>query len=153
MAPPITSTYRLQLRPDAFTLRDAAAQVDYFEALGGLTSLSLPPHPHCDVRIDARLRRHRSDNRVRRTWWPRGLVELSRAVRSRGMGLIVDLVPNHVGVAKPRENAWWWDVLTHGQSSEYAHFFDIDWAEDNGANGADGKLSLPVLAARTISTH
>ncbi len=143
---PITSTYRLQLRPDAFTLRDAAAQVDYFEALGVshlylspiLTATSGSTHGY-DVTDPTSVSEGLGGREA--------LVELSRAVRSRGMGLIVDLVPNHVGVAKPRENAWWWDVLTHGQSSEYAHFFDIDWAEDNGANGADGKLSLPVLGS------
>ena len=143
---PITSTYRLQLRPDAFTLRDAAAQVDYFEALGVshlylspiLTATSGSTHGY-DVTDPTTVSEGLGGREA--------LVELSRAVRSRGMGLIVDLVPNHVGVAKTRENAWWWDVLTHGQSSEYAHFFDIDWAEDNGANGADGKLSLPVLGS------
>ncbi|MER2205843.1 MAG: alpha-amylase family glycosyl hydrolase, partial [Rhodococcus sp. (in: high G+C Gram-positive bacteria)] len=143
---PITSTYRLQLRPDAFTLRDAAAQVDYFEALGVshlylspiLTATSGSTHGY-DVTDPTTVSEGLGGREA--------LVELSHAVRSRGMGLIVDLVPNHVGVAKPRENAWWWDVLTHGQSSEYADFFDIDWADDNGANGAEGKLSLPVLGS------
>src|SRR5690606_5010238 len=42
-----------------------------------------------------------------------GLERLSREARARGMGLVVDIVPNHVGVADPRQNAWWWDVLKH----------------------------------------
>ena len=46
-----------------------------------------------------------------------GLARLSAAARSRGMGLIVDIVPNHVGVDKPEQNKWWWDVLKHGRES------------------------------------
>ena len=55
---------------------------------------------------------------------------MSTAARARGMGLIVDIVPNHVGVDKPEQNKWWWDVLTHGRDSPYASFFDIDWDLD-----------------------
>ncbi|HEY5853818.1 MAG TPA: malto-oligosyltrehalose synthase, partial [Aldersonia sp.] len=44
----------------------------------------------------------------------------------------------------PRQNAWWWDVLTLGRGSNYADWFDIDWRADNGA---DGKLALPVLGS------
>src|SRR5699024_10887480 len=51
----------------------------------------------------------------------------------------LDIVPNHLGVARPAENPWWWDVLTHGPASRYAHHFDIDW-------GAPALL-LPVLDA------
>ncbi len=51
-----------------------------------------------------------------RAWrrWPRG------GARGSGMGVLVDIVPNHVGVARPWENEWWWHVLTHGQESPYA---------------------------------
>ena len=51
---------------------------------------------------------------------PEGLARLSAAARARGMGLIVDIVPNHVGVDQPEQNPWWWDVLRHGRSSAYA---------------------------------
>jgi len=70
-----------------------------------------------------------------------GLARLSAAARTHGLGLIVDIVPNHVGVADPRQNAWWWDVLTHGRESAYASFFDIDWGLD------DGRIVLPVLGS------
>ena len=70
-----------------------------------------------------------------------GLARLSAAARSRGMGLIVDIVPNHVGVDNPEQNKWWWDVLKHGQDSAYASFFDIDWTLD------DGRIVLPVLGS------
>ncbi|MGC0364424.1 (1-_4)-alpha-D-glucan 1-alpha-D-glucosylmutase [Rhodococcus sp. 27YEA15] len=142
---PVTGTYRLQLRADAFTLRDATAVVDYLDRLGVshlylspiLTATSGSTHGY-DVTDPTTV----SEALGGRT----ALVELSRAVRARGMGLIVDLVPNHVGVSKPRENAWWWDVLRRGRESVYAGFFDIDWAADNGA---DGKLALPVLGSDT----
>ena len=70
-----------------------------------------------------------------------GLARLSAAARSRGMGLIVDIVPNHVGVDKPEQNKWWWDVLKHGRDSAYASYFDIDWTLDNG------RIVLPVLGS------
>ncbi len=51
------------------------------------------------------------------------------------MGVIIDIVPNHMGVAGGG-NAWWNDVLTRGEASRYARFFDIDWSR---------KLVLPIL--------
>ncbi|MFC6619252.1 malto-oligosyltrehalose synthase [Deinococcus radiophilus] len=56
------------------------------------------------------------------------------------MGVLVDIVPNHQGVAVPEHNPWWWSVLQEGQGSRYAAAFDIDWA------AGEGKLLLPVLA-------
>ncbi|MCL2534051.1 MAG: malto-oligosyltrehalose synthase, partial [Nocardiaceae bacterium] len=70
------------------------------------------------------------------------LVALSAELSERGMGLVVDLVPNHLGIAHPHENRWWWDVLTNGRRSPFARFFDIDWREDNGS---DGRIALPLL--------
>ena len=55
---------------------------------------------------------------------------------------IVDVVPNHVGVDDPRQNPWWWDLLTHGRESSFASFFDIDWTLD-----PDGRIVLPVLGS------
>ena len=68
-----------------------------------------------------------------------GLEVLSAVAHGLGMGVLVDIVPNHVGVASPRPATWWWDVLEHGPASRYASYFDIDWA----AGG--GRLLLPVL--------
>jgi (1->4)-alpha-D-glucan 1-alpha-D-glucosylmutase len=73
---------------------------------------------------------------------PDGLARLSGAARARGMGLVVDIVPNHVGVDQPLQNAWWRDVLRHGRSSPYATFFDIDWDLDE-----DGRIVLPLLGS------
>ena len=55
------------------------------------------------------------------------------------MGVLVDIVPNHVGIATPAENAWWWDVLRLGRASDRAVAFDIDWA------AGDGKVLVPVV--------
>ena len=68
-----------------------------------------------------------------------GLAALSAEARRLGMGVLVDIVPNHVGVATPAEDAWWWDVLQHGRESEHATAFDIDWA------AGDGRLLIPVV--------
>jgi (1->4)-alpha-D-glucan 1-alpha-D-glucosylmutase len=67
-----------------------------------------------------------------------GRVALVAALRSRGLGLVVDIVPNHVGVAVPAANPAWWDVLRLGPESPFARWFDIDWSR--------GRLVLPVLA-------
>jgi malto-oligosyltrehalose synthase len=70
-----------------------------------------------------------------------GLGRLVTALRKAGLGLIVDIVPNHMAVGA--ENAWWFDVLKHGRASRYASHFDIDWnAEDPMLRG---KVLLPVL--------
>ncbi len=59
-----------------------------------------------------------------------------------GMGQILDVVPNHMGIFG-ESNRWWMDVLENGQSSLYAGFFDIDW--DPPTRKLSGKILLPVL--------
>ena len=66
----------------------------------------------------------------------------ARAARALGMGLLLDQVPNHMGVFGA-DNAWWLDVLEHGRASTFADFFDIDWSPPNAALA--GKLLVPVL--------
>ncbi|MGB4777912.1 malto-oligosyltrehalose synthase, partial [Microbacterium sp.] len=68
-----------------------------------------------------------------------GLDRFAAAARRAGLGILVDIVPNHQGVAVPAENPWWWDVLLRGSGSEHAVAFDIDWAF------GDGRVVLPVL--------
>src|ERR1043166_2365635 len=70
-----------------------------------------------------------------------GLRALVAALREAGLGLIVDIVPNHMAVGPG--NAWWWDVLQHGRASAYAHFFAIDWEPD--ASDPHGKMLAPFL--------
>jgi (1->4)-alpha-D-glucan 1-alpha-D-glucosylmutase len=141
---PVLSTYRLQLRGESsgfgFTFADAENLLDYLAELG-VSHLYLSPiltpvggsaHGY-DVTDPTTV----SDE----LGGAAGLQRLSAAARTRGMGLVVDIVPNHVGVDKPEQNPWWWDVLRHGESSAYASFFDIDWGL------ADGRIVLPVLGS------
>jgi (1->4)-alpha-D-glucan 1-alpha-D-glucosylmutase len=66
------------------------------------------------------------------------LRELVAALRAHGMGLVADIVPNHM--AASHENPWWVETLRHGPASPFARVFDVDWA----AGG--GRVRLPVLA-------
>jgi (1->4)-alpha-D-glucan 1-alpha-D-glucosylmutase len=71
------------------------------------------------------------------------LRRLVAALRAHGMGLVVDIVPNHMGVGT--ENAWWMDVLRHGRESRYANYFDIDWHSPDPL--LRSRVLLPVLGA------
>ncbi|QZH59097.1 malto-oligosyltrehalose synthase [Mycolicibacterium farcinogenes] len=140
MPRPVLSTYRLQMRADCCTFDDAVNLLDYLDRLG-VSHLYLSP-----ILTAAQGSTHGYDVTDPTTvsaalGGPDGLRRLSEAARSRGMGLIVDIVPNHVGVADPEQNRWWWDLLRHGRDSAYADFFDIDWDLD------DGRIVLPVLGA------
>ena len=113
----------------AFTFADAEAILDYLADLG-ISHLYLSP-----VLTAAPGSSHGYDVTDPTTvsaalGGPEGLARLSAAARRRGLGLIVDIVPNHVGVELPQHNPWWWDVLRHGRGSRYASYFDIDWDRD-----------------------
>ncbi len=148
MAFPVLSTYRLQLRGESsgfgFTFADAENLLDYLDELGVshiylspiLTPVGGSAHGY-DVTDPTKVSAELGG--------PEGLARLSAAARARGMGLVVDIVPNHVGVDKPEQNPWWWDVLRHGESSAYAPFFDIDWELD-GDSGR-GRIVLPLLGS------
>jgi (1->4)-alpha-D-glucan 1-alpha-D-glucosylmutase len=69
------------------------------------------------------------------------LKRLVAALRGAGLGLIVDIVPNHMAVGAG--NAWWFDVLKQGKASRYAAYFDIDWDSEDACSR--GKVLLPVL--------
>ncbi|MCG5433526.1 malto-oligosyltrehalose synthase [Mycobacterium sp. MYCO198283] len=141
MALPVISTYRLQLRGDCFRFADAERLVDYLAELG-VSHLYLSP-----ILTAAEGSTHGYDVTDPTTvsaalGGADGLARLADAAHARGLGLVVDIVPNHLGVETPRQNAWWWDVLTHGKASRYAAFFDIDWDVD-----PDGKILIPVLGS------
>ncbi|MDW4572844.1 malto-oligosyltrehalose synthase [Microbacterium sp. M3] len=131
------STYRLQIRP-SFTLDDAAALRDYVHDLGVdwvyfsplLTAAEGSDHGY-DV-VDPTTVDPARGGRA-------GLERAARVFHDAGRGILVDIVPNHLGVARAEENAWWWDVLAHGPSSRFASAFDIDW------RFGGGKVRLPVL--------
>ncbi|SSW66895.1 malto-oligosyltrehalose synthase [Achromobacter agilis] len=133
------ATARLQLHA-GFTLDEARARVDYYADLG-ISHLYLSPITRAragsthgyDV-ID-----HGAVNPE--LGGEPALERLARAARRRGLGLIADIVPNHMA-AHPA-NAWWRDVLALGQASSYARYFDIDWSAPDPA--LRGKVLLPVL--------
>ncbi|CDO08617.1 maltooligosyl trehalose synthase [Mycolicibacterium cosmeticum] len=138
---PVLATYRLQLRADSFTFADAEGLLDYLADLG-VSHLYLSP-----ILTAAAGSTHGYDVTDPTTvsaalGGAEGLQRLSAAARARGLGLVVDIVPNHVGVDDPTQNAWWWDVLEHGRDSAYASFFDIDWDLD-----PHGRVVLPVLGS------
>jgi (1->4)-alpha-D-glucan 1-alpha-D-glucosylmutase len=135
------STYRLQMRADGFTFADALHVLDYLDDLG-VSHLYLSP-----ILTAVQGSSHGYDVTDPSTvsaalGGPEGLARLSAAAQARGMGLIVDIVPNHLGVSLPEQNRWWRDVLEHGRSSPYASYFDIDWDLD-----PDGRIVLPVLGS------
>ena len=126
MSPVPSSTYRLQIRAE-FDLDAAREVLPYLDDLGvGWIYLSplLEAHPGSDHGYDVvdptRIDPARGG--------PDALARLSTEARRRGIGIVVDIVPNHVGIESPATNGWWWDVLRHGRGSRYARFFDIDWA-------------------------
>ena len=71
-----------------------------------------------------------------------GFRALVAALRAEGLGMIVDIVPNHMAVGRD-DNAWWLDVLAYGRGSRFGHFFDIDWEPADPA--LHGKILLPTL--------
>ena len=140
---PVLSTYRLQLRSDGMTFDDALALLPYLDDLGVshlylspvLTAVTGSTHGY-DVTDPTTISAGLGG--------PEGFARLSAAAQTRGMGLIVDIVPNHVGVERPEQNPWWWDVLTNGRGSSFRSYFDIDWDLD-----PDGRIVLPVLGSET----
>ncbi len=131
MAP--SSTYRLQITP-SFTLFDAAAVVPRLADLGvGAVYVSplLTSTTGSDHGYDWTDPREVDPQRGGEKGWQ----ALLAASRAHGLGVVVDIVPNHMGISKPWENRYWWDVLTHGRRSRYAHWFDIDWSQGPLVNG------------------
>jgi (1->4)-alpha-D-glucan 1-alpha-D-glucosylmutase len=131
------STYRLQVR-ESFDLFDAARRLPYLHDLGAdwvYLSPVLEAEPGSDHGYDV-VRHDRVDPA---RGGADGLAALVAEARRLGMGVLVDIVPNHVGIATPRHNPWWWDLLSHGPDSRYAEAFDVDW--DFG----DGRVRVPVV--------
>ncbi|MFP3578083.1 malto-oligosyltrehalose synthase [Arthrobacter sp. SIMBA_036] len=133
------STYRLQIR-SGFTLQDAAKLTGYLRSLG-VDWVYLSPILTAEEGSD-----HGYDVTDLSSVDPsrggaEGLSMLSKAAREQGLGVLVDIVPNHMGVATPAQNAWWWQLLKEGRSSKYAEAFDVDW--DFGG----GKIRIPVLGS------
>ena len=137
---PLTATARLQFHK-GFTLDDAAGLVPYFDRLG-------ISHIYASPLLKARPgSTHGYDivdhNRVNEELGGEpALLRLVERLRAHGMGLILDIVPNHMGVGGA-DNAWWLDVLEWGRASPYAEYFDIDW--DPPDPTLRGRLLMPFL--------
>src|SRR5262245_36579638 len=132
--------YRLQFNRN-FTFRDARDLVPYLHALGISDCYASPvfqaragsSHGY-DICDHSRLSPDLGGEE--------GFEGFAAALREHGMGLILDAVPNHMGIGDPA-NAWWMDVLENGPGSPYAPFFDIDWHPVNVA--LEDKVLLPLL--------
>ncbi|MDL5352689.1 malto-oligosyltrehalose synthase [Microbacterium sp. zg-YB36] len=133
------STYRLQIRP-AFDLDAAAELTGYLRDLGvdwAYLSPLLKATPGSDHGYDVVDPTQVDPARGGAA----GLDRFAAAAREAGLGILVDIVPNHMGISQPAENPWWWDVLTYGRGSAHADAFDIDW-EYGG-----GRVRVPILGA------
>lgn len=134
------STYRIQFHAE-FTLDDAVAVVPYLARLGIshlYASPLLPAAPGSTHGYD--ITGHDAINPV--LGGEAALRRLVAALRAEGMGLLLDIVPNHMGVDGPH-NAWWQDVLAHGRDSRFARFFDIDWESEDPT--LRGRMLAPFL--------
>ena len=138
-ATPIRATYRLQFHR-SFTFRDAAALVPYLAALGvshvyaSPITEARPGSTHgYDIIDHNRLNPEIGSDEDFRA--------LTAALHAHGMGLIIDFVPNHMGIGA--DNAWWLDVLEWGRDSPFARYFDINWQAARA--DLEGRVLLPVL--------
>src|SRR5277367_3391790 len=136
---PLLATYRLQFNKD-FTFQDATKIVDYLADLG-ITHVYASPilsskrgstHGY-DVTDPTRLNPELGTEA--------DFTVFQEKLRERGLGLILDIVPNHMSASS--ENSWWMDVLENGPESAYASYFDIDWHPPSRM--LEGKVLLPVL--------
>src|ERR1700712_5284577 len=112
------STHRLQI-PPGFALHAAADVCDYLATLGVdavYLSPILPSSKGSDHGYDVVAFDRIDPARGGMDGWTR----LLASARSRGLSIVVDIVPNHSGVAIPSENTAWWDVLRHGRASAFA---------------------------------
>jgi (1->4)-alpha-D-glucan 1-alpha-D-glucosylmutase len=138
-APPIRATYRLQFHRE-FTFRDATDLVPYLAELGVSHVYASPitearqgsTHGY-DIINHNRLNPEIGSNEDFRVF--------TTALHAHGMGLIVDFVPNHMGIGS--DNAWWLDVLEWGPDSPFANYFDINWHPARA--DLEGRVLLPVL--------
>jgi (1->4)-alpha-D-glucan 1-alpha-D-glucosylmutase len=137
---PVRATYRIQFNRD-FTFAHAEGIVPYLADLGishlyaSPITTARPGSTHgYDVVDPTRVNPELGGEE--------GLRSLVAALHAHGLGLIIDIVPNHMGVADGH-NPWWQHVLEHGQASRYARFFDIDWARP---------VLLPFLGAPLAET-
>ncbi len=137
---PVSSTYRLQLHAGN-TFADVAEAVPFLADLG-ISHLYLSPvlqahdgsnHGYDTVDVETI---------SKELGGMEGLAHLCTMAHGRGMGIVLDIVPNHLAIGD-RANRWWWEVLADGAHAPHAGFFDIDWRSPEPR--LRGKIVLPVL--------
>ena len=139
---PLSATARLQFHK-GFTLDDAKGLVGYFSRLG-------ISHLYASPLLKARAgSMHGYDIVDHNVVNPElggeaALRELVAALRAEDMGLILDIVPNHMGVGG-NDNGWWLDVLEWGRSSVHSEYFDIDWDPPDAT--LRGRMLAPFLGS------
>jgi (1->4)-alpha-D-glucan 1-alpha-D-glucosylmutase len=139
-SPPPRATYRLQFHKD-FTFDDAAGIAPYLAGLGishayaSPIQAAAPGSVHGYDIVD-----HTAINPE--LGGEEGFRRFSEALQAHGLKLLLDIVPNHMGVGG-EHNAWWLSVLEWGRLSPHADAFDIDWERP----GADGRLIVPFLGS------
>ncbi len=135
------STYRLQLGPD-LSFDQARERLGYLDDLG-VTDLYLSP-----ILEAAPGSTHGYDvvdhGRISEVMGGRAPFErLAEAAHERGMGVILDVVPNHMAVPTPAyHNGALWSVLSEGAESPYATWFDVDWSSK------EARILMPILGSR-----
>ncbi|MEO8079908.1 MAG: malto-oligosyltrehalose synthase, partial [Caldimonas sp.] len=136
------ATYRLQFHKD-FGFDDAVAVLPYLARLG-------VSHVYCSPILRARPGSMHGYDIVAHDeinpelGGPEGFARFTQALRRHGLGQLLDMVPNHMGVLG-EDNAWWMDVLENGAASTYAKYFDIEWHPVDA--DLDGKVLVPALGA------
>ncbi len=139
---PLSATARLQFHKD-FTIDAATRLIPYFDRLG-------ISHVYASPLLTARAGSTHGYDIVNHNeinpelGGEASLRRMVAALRERGMGLILDIVPNHMGVGG-NDNAWWLDVLEWGRASPYAEYFDIDW--DPSDPTLRGRMLAPFLGS------
>ncbi len=135
-----SGTYRLQLHRE-FNFKDAMALVGYLHDLG-ISDCYLSPitEAHAGSIHGYDVINHSAVNPE--LGGEVNFHQFAQMLHERGMGIVQDIVPNHMSIGDPA-NQWWNDVLENGPSSQYAEFFDIDWNPPK--DDLIDKILLPVL--------
>jgi (1->4)-alpha-D-glucan 1-alpha-D-glucosylmutase len=138
-----SATYRLQFHP-GFTFADATEILDYLHALG-ISDVYSSPYFRSGAGST-----HGYDVADHNRFNPalggeKGFRAFAAALRARGMGQVLDFVPNHMGISEPI-NRWWMDVLENGPMSLYEGYFDIEWHPLK--QELENKVLLPILGDR-----
>lgn len=134
------STYRLQIH-GGFTFDRARELIPYLKKLGishiytSPIFQAAPGSTHGYDIVDYNQINEEAGGEV-------AFYKFAKELKSAGMGLIVDFVPNHMGIRSP-SNKWWYDVLENGPGSRYASYFDIDW--DPVKRELKDNVLLPIL--------